>query len=316
MTSLLIRPRTTLLDAPARPPPDATKSPRGRHQADARSPWHAAWTSAETRHGSSPTRSAVASSTVDSDDLRLAFDTSDRAANLALGYFTSGVSATRKADGTPVTEADRAVERLLRETLSAARPDDAFLGEELGRLGTSDRVWILDPIDGTSFFSRRDPNWRVHVALEVDGHTEIAVVTAPALGRRWWATRGGGSFESPWPRGEAEPRRLDVSTTSVLADARLEALDDVAGARLPPGVARAPASPLPLVELVRGEIDAFLVERYHIWDHAPWILLVEEAGGRFTDRTGGRRGDRGGGLYSNANLHGELLTALHYPVRP
>lgn len=73
-----------------------------------------------------------------------------------------------------------------------------------------------------------------------------------------------------------------------------------------------PASPLPLVELVRGEVDAFLAERYYAWDHAPWILLVEEAGGRFTDPTGGRAADRGGGLYSNAALHAELVAALGY----
>jgi histidinol-phosphatase len=250
------------------------------------------------------------------DDLELALRASDLAADLALAYFESGVPATLKADGTPVTEADRAVERLLRETLSAARPGDALLGEELGRRGQSDRVWIIDPVDGTSFFSRRDPNWRIHLALEIAGRTEIAVVTAPALRRRWWATRGGGSFESSWPREAADPRRLAVSTTSALAEARLEALDDASRARLPPGAARPPASPLPLVELVRGEIDAFLVERYHVWDHAPWILLVEEAGGRFTDRTGGRAGDQGGGLYSNAALHGRLRTALRYPARP
>jgi len=79
------------------------------------------------------------------EDLQLAFDTADLAADLALAYFESGVSATLKADGTPVTEADRAVERLFRETLSAARPEDALLGEELGQLGQSDRVWIIDP---------------------------------------------------------------------------------------------------------------------------------------------------------------------------
>lgn len=250
------------------------------------------------------------------DDLRLAFETSDRAAELALAHFESGVSATLKADGTPVTEADRAVERLLRETLSQARPEDAFLGEELGRLGESDRIWILDPIDGTRFFSRRDPNWRIHVALEVRGTTELAVVTSPALRRCWWATRGGGSFESSWPREPSGTRRLEVSTTATLADAVLDALDDESRARLPPSAARAPASPLSLVELVRGEIDAFLAERYHKWDHAPWVLLVEEAGGRFTDRTGGHASDQGGGLYSNANLHEQLLAALHYPGRP
>jgi histidinol-phosphatase len=249
------------------------------------------------------------------DDLQLAFDTSDLAAELALAHFEAGVSATLKADGTPVTEADRAVERLLRETLSAARPEDAFLGEELGRLGQSDRVWILDPIDGTGFFSRGDPNWRVHIALEVQGTTQVAVVTSPALRRCWWATRGGGSFESSWPREESRTRRLQVSTTSTLADAVLEALDDESRARLPPSAARPPASPLPLVELVRGEIDAFLAERYYKWDHAPWVLLVEEAGGRFTDRTGGRASDQGGGLYSNALLHGQLLASLHYPAR-
>ncbi|WP_165553666.1 inositol monophosphatase family protein [Kribbella capetownensis] len=247
------------------------------------------------------------------DDLRLAFDTADLASELALAYFEAGVSATLKADGTPVTEADRAVERLIRETLAAARPDDALLGEELGRLGESGRVWIVDPIDGTSYFSRNDPNWRVQIALEVAGSIEIAVVAAPGLQRCWWATRGGGSFESSWPREEAEAKRLEVSSTSSLADARLEALDDTSRARLAPNVAHPPTTPLPLIDLVRGELDAFLVERYHLWDHAPWILLVEEAGGRFTNPTGGHAGDQGGGLYSNTNLHTQLLRALDYP---
>ena len=117
--------------------------------------------------GPDATAALLASAVMDSlDDLQLAFDTSDLVAELALAHFESGVSPTLKTDGTPVTEADRAVERLLRETLSEARPEDAFLGEELGQLGESDRVWILDPIDGTGFFSRGDPNWRIHVALE------------------------------------------------------------------------------------------------------------------------------------------------------
>jgi histidinol-phosphatase len=248
------------------------------------------------------------------DDLRLAFDVSDLASELALAYSESGVSATSKPDGTPVTEADRAVEGLLRERLSQARPGDAFLGEELGRSGTSDRLWILDPIDGTRFFSRGDPNWRVQVALEVAGSARLAVVTSPALGRCWWATRGGGAFESSWPREEGETRRLEVSTTGTLSNAVVAVLGDESWARLPAGCARAAATPLPLVELVRGEIDAVVAERYYAWDHAPWILLVEEAGGRFTDRTGGHASDRGGGLYSNADLHHQLLTSLHYPV--
>lgn len=270
---------------------------------------------AQTRSQSSGASLLASAAMGNVDDLQLAFDTSDRAAHLALAHFESGVATTLKADGTPVTEADRAVERLLRETLSQACPDDAFLGEELGRLGKSDRVWILDPIDGTGFFGRGNPNWRIHIALEVRGTIEIAVVTSPALRRCWWATRGGGSFESSWPRDERKPRRLEVSTTSTIADAVVDALDDGTRARLPPQAAGASGSPLPLVELVRGEIDAFLAECCHIWDHAPWILIVEEAGGRFTDRTGGHAGDQGGGLYSNAKLHSQLLASLDYPTR-
>lgn len=245
-------------------------------------------------------------------DLQLAFDAVELAADVAVGYFGAGVTATLKADGTPVTVADRAVERLLRETLSEARPGDAFLGEELGELGDSDRVWILDPIDGTRFFSEGDPNWRIQIALKVRGVTELAVVASPALGRCWWATRGGGAFESSWPRDDV--RRLEVSTTASPENAVLVALDNDSGARL--AGARPPSTPLPLIELVRGEVEAFLVERYHKWDHAPWILIVEEAGGRFTNRTGSNSADQGGGLYSNAALHNHLLSALHYPSRP
>lgn len=248
-------------------------------------------------------------------DLDLALRCSDAAAELALAYFDAGVEASPKADGTPVTEADRAVERLLCRLLRSEVPGDALLGEELGRLGDSERLWILDPIDGTSSFSRSDPNWRVHVVLEVAGDTEVAVVTAPALGLQWWAAPGGGAFESSWPR-RGNATRLRVSRTARLAGALLAAVDPGSRARLPPEATLAPPSPLALVELVRGEIDGFLAECCHLWDHAPWILLVEEAGGRFTDRAGGRRGDQGGGLYSNANLHTRLLRRIGYPGHP
>lgn len=132
-------------------------------------------------------------------DFELAVEVATAAATLALSYFRSGVTATAKADGSPVTAADLAVERLLRESLHQARPGDAVVGEEHGAVGDSDRVWILDPIDGTSFLASGDPNWRVQIALAVAGRTELALVVAPALGRRWWATVGGGAFESEWP---------------------------------------------------------------------------------------------------------------------
>lgn len=248
----------------------------------------------------------------DAAELQVALRCSDRAAELALTHYRAGVEVSIKRDGTPVTVADRAVERLLRDSLGAAAPDDALLGEELGRLGDSERVWIVDPIDGTSYFTRREPHWRVHIAFQARGRTEVAVVTAPALHRQWWATRGGGAFESSWPR-PGDEVRLAVTTTSTIDTAVLGALDDDARGRLPREARVAPPTPLALVELVRGQIDGVLAEGFHVWDHAPWILLVEEAGGRFTDRTGGHGGGTGGGLYSNAELHTELLAALGYP---
>jgi histidinol-phosphatase len=250
-------------------------------------------------------------------DLRIALESSDCAAELALAHFRAGVDTVVKADGSPVTEADRAVERLLHERLTRACPNDAFLGEELGALGTSERVWILDPIDGTSCFIRRAPHWRVHVVLAVAGVLETAVVTAPALGRQWWASRNCGAFESTWPR-RGEPTRLSVSRTSEMTDATLAARDEACRARLPSdAMLTSPNAQVwcaGLIQLVRGEVDCFFVEGSQVWDHAPWILLVEEAGGRFTDRTGGHDGGKGGGLYSNAALHADLLAAVGYPT--
>ncbi|MDF1602125.1 inositol monophosphatase [Nocardioides sp. YIM 152315] len=245
----------------------------------------------------------------DLDDLEVAFRVADRAAELALSFFRAGVTTASKADGSPVTEADRAVERLVRAQLGELRPDDALLGEEYGQVDGSERVWIVDPIDGTTFFSRRDPNWRVHLALAVDGVVELAVVTSPALGLRWWATRGGGAVETAWPPGSGHARRLAVSTTSSLADAALDALSTIPPEPSPARF-RPPCTPLPLVELVRGAVDGVLAEGFAAWDHAPWILLVQEAGGRFTDPTGGAAYDRGGGLYSNAVLHEALVAAV------
>ncbi|SFP33778.1 histidinol-phosphatase [Geodermatophilus dictyosporus] len=248
------------------------------------------------------------------DDLRLAFDAAGRVGELALAHFRSGVPATRKADGSPVTAADLAVERLLRETLSQARSGDAFLGEESGRLGDSDRVRILDPLaapassagvirTGGSTSRRRsgDHGGRRRrlpgAAVLLVGDPGVGPSSRPGPAR----TPGPGACRSARPR--CSPARCSTPWTTSPGPGSHPVLG-------------APGSPLPLVELVRGEIDGFLAERHHTWDHAPWILIVEEAGGRFTDLTGGRASDRGGGLYSNAALRGQLLTALHSPAAP
>ena len=253
-----------------------------------------------------------------SEDLAFAHQIVDEASLLALGHFSVGVSAIAKADGSPVTVADHEVEQLLRARISSHFSRDCLIGEEFGSTGDADRKWIIDPIDGTSFFMRNDPNWRIHLALQVGEHLDLAVVSAPALGLRWWAQRGSGAYEADWIVSVNAPdsglkappefsRKLLTSNTSELSSSQIACAPELIRERLPAECGAAPPTPLPLVELVRGEIDAFVAEGFHLWDHAPWILLVEEAGGRFTDRAGGNRGDQGGGVYSNAPLH-QVLT--------
>ena len=130
-----------------------------------------------------------------SPDLALALSFADAADAISLGRFrASDLLVETKPDRTPVTEADRAVEEAIRERLAVERPDDGMLGEEFGVTGGGSRRWIVDPIDGTRNYSRGIPIWATLIALEVDGAIQLGVVSAPALGRRWWAERGAGAF--------------------------------------------------------------------------------------------------------------------------
>ena len=248
-----------------------------------------------------------------SSDLELAHALADRAAVVARHYFERGVTTETKADASPVTEADRAVERLLRDALAELRPDDGVLGEEFGSSGTGDRTWILDPIDGTAAFARGDPHWRIQIALDSGGEIIVAVVDAPELDVRWWAASGAGAYERV--AGGAD-RRLRVSETAMIEDPLVAAHPSPLAHRLPAHTRQPAPTPLPLVELIRGEVDAFFVECCHTWDHAPWILLVQEAGGSFTDHRGGTAPDQRGGLYSNCRIHHDLLAALSPPLTP
>jgi fructose-1,6-bisphosphatase/inositol monophosphatase family enzyme len=251
---------------------------------------------------------AVPSPTELATDLDVAHELADRAAMVAMSFFGSDdLVVETKEDSSPVTDADRAVELLLRDSLGDLRSDDAVLGEELGSTGSSSRRWVLDPIDGTSFFAAGSPEWRIQIALEERGELTVAVVDMPATGIRWWATRGGGTFERAR---DGSVRRLAVSTTSSLADAVLTCYPEAVAERLPVEAHLRSWRRLSLPEVIRGEIEAFYVDCCQIWDHAPWVLLVEEAGGRFTDHEGGRSPAKRGGLYSNAAVHAALLGAI------
>ena len=166
-----------------------------------------------------------------SPDLELALRLADTADEISTTRFGSELTIETKPDLTPVTEADRAVEAALREILAAERPDDAILGEEQGQAGTSARRWIVDPIDGTRNYSRRIPVWGTLLALEVADTIRLGVVSAPALGRRWWAEREDGAY--------ADGTQIHVSAVATVEAGRPVVLDRERGARdRTPGMAR------------------------------------------------------------------------------
>ena len=129
------------------------------------------------------------------DDLRLAHLLADDADSIAMSRFKAlDLHVTTKPDLTPVSDADTAVEEALRRTLGRARPRDAVHGEEMGDAGWGPRRWVIDPIDGTKNFVRGVPVWGTLISLMINDEPAVGVVSAPALGRRWWASRGGGAY--------------------------------------------------------------------------------------------------------------------------
>jgi histidinol-phosphatase len=242
-------------------------------------------------------------------DLALALALADDADALTLPAFDRGSEAVKKADGTPVTETDRAVERALRERLAAERPGDAVLGEELGEAGAGERRWVLDPLDGTEWFARGIPVWGTLIALEDGDGPLVAVVSAPALRRRWWAERGGGAFR--------DGRRIQVSQTAAVEDAFIAYANLYLGfdidadallraARLSGGY----ESFLAPMLCAEGAVDAAFAPRGFLWDLLPAQLVVEEAGGRFTDFDGRRTAAGRGAVAANPTLHADVLGRL------
>lgn len=242
-------------------------------------------------------------------DLALALELADAADALTLPAFDRGQAAVAKADGTPVTDADRAVERVLRERLASVRPDDRILGEELGEVGTGERRWVLDPLDGTEWFARGIPVWATLIALEDRDGPLVAVISAPALRRRWWAERGHGAHRNG--------QRIEVSRVERVADAfvahanlflgfAIDATPLLRAARLSGGF----ESFLALTLLAEGAVDAAFAPRGFVWDLLPAQLIVEEAGGIFTDFDGRRTATGRGAVAANPALHADVLARL------
>jgi histidinol-phosphatase len=238
-------------------------------------------------------------------DLELALRLADAADAISLPRFRTDLAIETKPDLTPVTEADRAVESEIRRMLTADRPDDAVLGEEEGAAGVGSRRWIVDPIDGTRNYARGIPVWATLIALEVEGTVRVGVVSAPALHRRWWAERADGAFANGEPMHVSAVERVEQAVLSFSIETSVPPLArDAWHAR---GLGDFWAHMLVAEGAVDGAVDAVGLSE---WDLAAVQVIVEEAGGRFSDAAGESRIDSGTAITSNGLLHDELLAAV------
>ncbi|MFB7258672.1 inositol monophosphatase family protein [Streptomyces nojiriensis] len=262
----------------------------------------------------------MADAPTDLGDLELAHHMADVATRISMRHFgRAGIPTRSKDDGSPVTAADLEVDRALVRILRRARPQDGILTEESGTCASGRRRWILDPIDGTVPFLDGRDDWGTHIALEVDGRLQIAVLNRPATGRRWWAVRGAGTHAGTDATPMSTGRRVTLTAVVDPATARVGGFvppsESVAAAAIARR-ARWMAESSPVVALLEGRLDAVLDEGGNPWDMAPGALLVAEAGGLFTDPQGGSRLDMRWGLYGGRAVHAALTVVLapHLPV--
>jgi histidinol-phosphatase len=257
------------------------------------------------------------------DDLALAHLLADTADSISTARFRAlDLRVDAKPDLTPVSDADTAVEKAIRATLARARPRDAVVGEEYGATdaaaGPGTRRWVIDPIDGTKNYIRGVPIWGTLIALMSGPDVQVGLVSAPALGRRWWAATGLGAYAG---RHQRAATRIAVSKVRRLADAsfcysslsgwaengRLEPIVDII---LQVWRSRAYGDFYGYMLVAEGAVDAMVEPELSLWDVAALIPIVTEAGGTFTDLDG-RSGPGGGSaVATNGLLHDDLLVRL------
>jgi histidinol-phosphatase len=251
--------------------------------------------------------------------LEVAHAACDEADAIARSHFRRDLVIESKPDRTFVTEADTRVEAAIRERLLAAFPDHGLVGEEYGTEAAEASVrWYIDPIDGTHNFMRGVPIFATLLAVERDGELQAAVLSAPALGERWWAHRGGGA----WARtGDGSARPCRVSGISKLGDAQVlygSSIDLRESGRAPGFDAllgavwreRGLGDFWGYALLAEGSAEAMVEVGLKPWDAAAPFLLVEEAGGQVTDFDGRRAIDSGTFLATNGRLHDDIRLRL------
>jgi histidinol phosphatase-like enzyme (inositol monophosphatase family) len=217
----------------------------------------------------------------------------------------------RKSDGTPVTEADRATERLIRSKLATSHPDDTIIGEEeVEHSGTSGRRWIVDPIDGTKAFTHGVPLYSTLLAVEDEHGPAIGVIALPALGEMVYAGRGRGCFRND--------RRAHVSQRDRLPGSYLTTSGfdywpegTLANLRASGMFMRTWGDGYGYALVATGRVDAMVDPAAARWDLAAMPVIIGEAGGRFTDYANVERADGGNGVATNGRLHEQVLALLN-----
>lgn len=248
-------------------------------------------------------------------ELAMALELCDRADAIATASFERGPKVSIKPDGTPVTDADQEIERMIRESLTGAFPEDAVIGEEYGVDGEASREWIIDPIDGTKNFAGGIPLWSTLIGLRVAGEFSVGAISIPGIGQRFWAAVGSGAFHDGSP--------IQVSTTNGLADAMvlfgdIEPLirgpvEDgffslLHGARRSRGFGDAWGYGL----VASGAAEVMIEPELAIWDVAGPAAIIEVAGGTITQMDGSPLAHGGSALASNGVMHQTFVDALRH----
>ena len=253
------------------------------------------------------------------DDLRLAHVIADQVDGLTMSRFKSqDLRVETKPDLTPVTDADRNAEEIVRGQLSRARPRDAVHGEEMADTGHGPRRWVIDPIDGTKNFVRGVPVWATLIGLLDGDQVVVGVVSAPALGRRWWAAQGSGAWTG---KSLAAASQLHVSAVDRLEDASLSysslsgweergQLDAFLGLTRRTWRTRAYGDFWSHVLVAEGAVDLSAEPELSLHDMAALVPIVTEAGGMFTSIRGVPGPFGGSALVSNGRLHQAALEHL------
>lgn len=248
-------------------------------------------------------------------DLDFAHSLADAADTITMARFGSQLHVETKHDHTFVTDADRSVEHTIRDLLNEFRPSDGIIGEEFGNSQpTARRRWVIDPIDGTNNYLRGVPVWATLIALLEDQTPIVGVVSAPALGRRWFAAKDQGAFV----RDQQSERQIRVSGITTLADASVSYSDEKNWDDLEKfhevlsrcWRSRAYGDFWSHMMVAEGVVDVAMEPQLSLWDIAALEIVIREAGGRLTGTNGIDGPHQRSAISSNGHLHPIVLDLL------